>query len=71
MAADTPNGFSTQSKASKPSGLKASEIPVNPAPKTAIHATAGEPFIIPMGGLNVAGGKELLRTMLSKEAATA
>ena len=39
-------------------------------PKTALHATAGEPFIIPMGGLNVPGGKELLRTMLSKEAAT-
>ena len=38
-------------------------------PKTAIHATAGEPFIIPIGGLNVPGGKELLRTMLSKEAA--
>ena len=27
-------------------------------------------FIIPIGGLNVAGGKELLRTMLSKEAAS-
>ncbi len=39
-------------------------------PKTAIHAEAGEGFIIPMAGLNVAGGKELLRTMLSKEAAT-
>jgi N-acetylglucosamine transport system substrate-binding protein len=39
-------------------------------PKTALHATAGEPFIIPMGGLNVPGGKELLRTMLSKEAAS-
>jgi N-acetylglucosamine transport system substrate-binding protein len=38
-------------------------------PKTAIHATAGEPFIIPLAGLNVPGGKELLRTMLSKEAA--
>jgi N-acetylglucosamine transport system substrate-binding protein len=38
-------------------------------PKTALHATAGEPFVIPTGGLNVAGGKELLRTMLSKEAA--
>ena len=34
-----------------------------------MHATAGEPFIIPIGGLNVPGGKELLRTMLSKEAA--
>jgi N-acetylglucosamine transport system substrate-binding protein len=39
-------------------------------PKTALHATAGEGFIVPTGGLNTAGGKELLRTMLSKEAAT-
>lgn len=39
-------------------------------PKSALHATAGEPFIIPLGALNLAGGKELLRTMLSKEAAT-
>lgn len=39
-------------------------------PKSAIRATAGEPFIVPMGGANAAGGKELLRTMLSKEAAT-
>jgi N-acetylglucosamine transport system substrate-binding protein len=38
-------------------------------PKTALHATAGEPFIIPAGALNLPGGKELLRTMLSKEAA--
>jgi N-acetylglucosamine transport system substrate-binding protein len=38
-------------------------------PKTALHATAGEPFIIPSGGVNTAGGKELLRAMLSKEAA--
>ncbi len=38
-------------------------------PKTALHATAGEPFVIPSGGVNVAGGKELLRAMLSKEAA--
>ncbi|MET3896878.1 N-acetylglucosamine transport system substrate-binding protein [Devosia sp. UYZn731] len=38
-------------------------------PKTAVHSTAGEPFIIPLGALNLAGGKELLRTMLSKEAA--
>ena len=30
-------------------------------PKTALHATAGEPFVIPTGGLNVAGGKELLQ----------
>ena len=39
-------------------------------PKTALHATAGEPFIIPTAALNLPGGKELLRTMLSKEAAT-
>ena len=38
-------------------------------PKTALHATAGEPFVIPAGALNLPGGKELLRTMLSKEAA--
>ena len=38
-------------------------------PKTALQASAGEPFIIPIGALNGAGGKELLRTMLSKEAA--
>jgi N-acetylglucosamine transport system substrate-binding protein len=38
-------------------------------PHTAIHATAGEPFIIPLGALNAAGGRELLRTMLSKDAA--
>jgi len=37
---------------------------------TALHSTAGEPFVIPSGGANVGGGKELLRTMLSKEAAT-
>jgi N-acetylglucosamine transport system substrate-binding protein len=39
-------------------------------PKTALHATAGEGYIIPSAGANVAGGKELLRTMLSKDAAT-
>jgi N-acetylglucosamine transport system substrate-binding protein len=39
-------------------------------PYTAMHSAAGEPFVIPSQGKNVAGGKELLRTMLSKEAAT-
>ena len=33
-------------------------------------APPGEPFVIPSQAKNVAGGKELLRTMLSKEAAT-
>jgi N-acetylglucosamine transport system substrate-binding protein len=39
-------------------------------PFEAIRSAAGEPFMIPSKGANVAGGKELLRTMLSKEAAT-
>lgn len=36
----------------------------------ALHAEAGEPFIVPAKAKNVAGGKETLRAMLSKEAAT-
>ncbi len=39
-------------------------------PATALHSTAGEPYIVPSQGANVAGGKELLRIMLSTEAAT-
>lgn len=39
-------------------------------PYTAMHSAAGEPFVVPSQGKNVAGGKELLRVMLSKEAAT-
>jgi N-acetylglucosamine transport system substrate-binding protein len=39
-------------------------------PYAALHSASGEPFMIPSKGQNVAGGKELLRTMLSKEAAT-
>ncbi len=39
-------------------------------PYAALHSASGEPFVIPSQGKNVAGGKELLRTMLSKEAAT-
>ena len=39
-------------------------------PYEALHSTAGEPFIVPSKGKNVAGGKELLRVMLSKDAAT-
>ncbi|MEV7631185.1 N-acetylglucosamine/diacetylchitobiose ABC transporter substrate-binding protein [Microbacterium sp. NPDC089318] len=36
-----------------------------------MRAEAGEPFIVPSKAKNPEGGKELLRTMLSKEAATA
>ena len=39
-------------------------------PYTALHSAAGEPFVVPSKGKNVAGAKEVLRTMLSKEAAT-
>ncbi|VXB08646.1 Bacterial extracellular solute-binding protein [Microbacterium sp. 8M] len=40
-------------------------------PKGTLRAEAGEPFIVPSKAKNPAGGKELLRTMLSKESATA
>lgn len=36
----------------------------------AIHSAADEPYIVPSQGNNVAGGKEFMRAMLSKEAAT-
>jgi len=39
-------------------------------PAAALRSTAGEPFIVPSKAKNVAGGKEVLRTMLSKDAAT-
>ncbi len=38
-------------------------------PWEALHSTAGEGYIVPSQGKNVAGGKEFLRAMLSKEAA--
>ena len=52
-------------------GAPALTLTDSPAlPKTALHAAAGEAFMIPSGALNMPGGKELLRTMLSKEVAT-
>ena len=39
-------------------------------PFTAIHSAADEPYIVPSQGKNVAGGKEFMRAMLSKEAAS-
>lgn len=39
-------------------------------PAAALHSEAGEPFIVPSDAANVAGGKEILRIMLSNEAAT-
>jgi N-acetylglucosamine transport system substrate-binding protein len=38
-------------------------------PQTALHSAAGEPFIVPSNSKDPAGGKELLRAMLSKDAA--
>ena len=50
------------------------EIPLDDkqtTPAGTLRAEAGEPFIVPTKAKNPAGGKELLRTMLSKESATA
>jgi N-acetylglucosamine transport system substrate-binding protein len=58
------------------SGFKMTGAPVpsvttsSKLPYTALHSAAGEPFVVPSQGKNVPGGKELLRVMLSKEAAT-
>jgi N-acetylglucosamine transport system substrate-binding protein len=38
-------------------------------PAGSLHATAGEPFVVPSKGANMAGGKEVLRAMLSNAAA--
>jgi len=52
-------------------GVPSFSVTSNPAmPPEALHSTAGEPYIVPSDGPNVAGGKELLRAMLSPEAAT-
>lgn len=40
-------------------------------PEGFMRAEAGEPFVVPSKAKKLAGGKELLRTMLSKEAASA
>src|SRR5690606_10155311 len=50
------------------------ELPLNgnqTTPAGYMRAEAGEPFIVPSKAKNPAGGKELLRTMLSKESAVA
>ena len=55
-------------------GTTASPVPTLTAaptlPATAIHASPTEQFLVPRDAANVAGGKELLRTMLSREATT-
>ncbi|UKA59110.1 N-acetylglucosamine/diacetylchitobiose ABC transporter substrate-binding protein [Arthrobacter sp. FW306-2-2C-D06B] len=58
------------------SGFKMTGAPVpsvttsSKLPYASLHSAAGEPFVVPSQGKNVPGGKELLRVMLSKDAAT-
>jgi N-acetylglucosamine transport system substrate-binding protein len=65
------NEMKTQTKA----GFKmtgAPELTVTTSsklPQKALHSTAGEGYIVPSQGKNVAGGKEFLRAMLSNDAA--
>ncbi len=58
----TPKDFAMTS-------LQVPALGASPALETGFHGAAGEPFIVPKGK-NPAGGKEYLRNMLSKEAAT-
>jgi N-acetylglucosamine transport system substrate-binding protein len=57
-------------------GFKLTGVPVptvtsgSKFPYTALHSAAAEAFIVPSQAKNVAGGKEMLRVMLSKDAAT-
>jgi N-acetylglucosamine transport system substrate-binding protein len=63
MKDQTKSGF-------KMTGAPEPVVSSNPAmPYEALHSTAGEPYIVPSQGKNVAGGKEFLRAMLSKDAA--
>ncbi len=65
MKSQTAEGFAMKGIA---------ELPLNGSqttPKGTLRAEAGEPFIVPSNAKNPAGGKELLRVMLSKESATA
>jgi N-acetylglucosamine transport system substrate-binding protein len=64
MIKQTKEGFK-MTGAPEPTVTSGSSLPYE-----AMHSTAGEPFIVPSKGANVAGGKELLRAMLSNEAAT-
>ncbi|MGJ6980460.1 N-acetylglucosamine/diacetylchitobiose ABC transporter substrate-binding protein [Aestuariimicrobium soli] len=64
MSKQTKDGF-------KMTGVP--ELAVSDSPAMgheAVRAAAGEPFIVPAKGKNVASGKEFMRAMLSKEAAT-
>ena len=66
------NEMKTQTKKGfKMTGAPEPVVSSSPAmPYEALHSTAGEGYIVPSKGKNVAGGKEFLRAMLSKDAAT-
>ncbi len=64
MKSQTKDGFQM-------TGMPELTISASPKlPASALHATAGEPFIVPSKGKNKAGGMEVLRAMLSKDAAS-
>ncbi len=64
MKKQTASGFE-MTGAAEPTVTSGSKLPYE-----ALHSTAGEPFVVPSKGANMAGGKEMLRVMLSKDAAT-
>ncbi|GAA3620520.1 N-acetylglucosamine/diacetylchitobiose ABC transporter substrate-binding protein [Microlunatus ginsengisoli] len=64
MKKQTKDGFK-MTGAPEPTATSGSKMPYE-----ALHSAAGEPFVVPTQGKNMAGGKELLRVMLSKDAAT-
>lgn len=74
-----PSGawIATETDTSRPEGFELTVAPVPTLtaaptlPITAAHAAPSEQFIVPAQAKNVAGAKELLRVMLSAEAAAA
>jgi len=63
MKDQTKSGFK-MTGAPEPTVTSSSKLPYE-----ALHSTAGEGYIVPSQGKNLAGGKEFLRAMLSKDAA--
>jgi N-acetylglucosamine transport system substrate-binding protein len=63
MKDQTKSGFK-MTGAPEPTVTSNSKLPYE-----ALHSAAGEGYIVPSQGKNVAGGKEFLRAMLSKDAA--
>lgn len=63
MKKNTKDGFK-MTGAPEPTVTSGSKMPWE-----ALHSTAGEGYIVPSKGKNVAGGKEFLRAMLSHDAA--